>query len=234
MPLVTCPDCGQEVSDHAEACPHCGYPIVDSQPESVTAAPTLRPPDHGLYRCVTGAKIPKYQQIDGQRCPFCGRKLRATPTGSGDRTTRRSLKPWQITAIIFGGSLLLFLVAQSDLFDEFGTDSGRTSAGSNQSGSNSSSDQISISRTFEGGGERSTEAFRLSGDYVVTVTTGSDCFYGIDLDDADDGFTEESLATRSEPGTTTTNLFAIPRGRYFIDVITGPSPDCPWTVRIVG
>ena len=87
---------------------------------------------------------------------------------------------------------------------------------------------------FSGGGEQATEAFLMGGDYVVTVTTGSDCYYGIDLEDADGGFNWESLATRSEPGTSTTNLFAIPRGRYFIDVITGPSPDCPWTVRIVG
>lgn len=25
--LITCPECGLQVSDHAEACPHCGYPI---------------------------------------------------------------------------------------------------------------------------------------------------------------------------------------------------------------
>lgn len=27
MPLVRCPDCGNSVSDAAEACPHCGYPM---------------------------------------------------------------------------------------------------------------------------------------------------------------------------------------------------------------
>ncbi len=28
MALITCPECGKEVSDQAEACPNCGYPIA--------------------------------------------------------------------------------------------------------------------------------------------------------------------------------------------------------------
>ena len=27
MPLITCPDCGKQVSDQAPACPNCGCPI---------------------------------------------------------------------------------------------------------------------------------------------------------------------------------------------------------------
>ncbi len=30
MPLITCPDCRQEVSDQAVACPKCGYPVRSS------------------------------------------------------------------------------------------------------------------------------------------------------------------------------------------------------------
>lgn len=30
MPLITCPDCRQEVSDAAPACPQCGRPAVES------------------------------------------------------------------------------------------------------------------------------------------------------------------------------------------------------------
>lgn len=29
MALVKCKECGQEVSDMAEACPHCGYPLTE-------------------------------------------------------------------------------------------------------------------------------------------------------------------------------------------------------------
>ena len=27
MALIKCPECGKEISDQAEFCPHCGYPI---------------------------------------------------------------------------------------------------------------------------------------------------------------------------------------------------------------
>ncbi len=30
MPLITCPDCRQDVSDAAPACPHCGRPGAES------------------------------------------------------------------------------------------------------------------------------------------------------------------------------------------------------------
>lgn len=29
MALITCPECGKEVSDKAKMCPNCGYPIND-------------------------------------------------------------------------------------------------------------------------------------------------------------------------------------------------------------
>lgn len=32
MALVTCPECGQEVSDKATVCPRCAYPIAASSP----------------------------------------------------------------------------------------------------------------------------------------------------------------------------------------------------------
>jgi hypothetical protein len=28
MPLITCPECSHEISDQAEACPHCGFPVA--------------------------------------------------------------------------------------------------------------------------------------------------------------------------------------------------------------
>ena len=38
MALIKCPECGKEISDNAESCPHCGYPInkkEDSKQEEV-------------------------------------------------------------------------------------------------------------------------------------------------------------------------------------------------------
>lgn len=38
MALITCPECGKEISDQAPACIHCGYPLPPKGPE-------LLPPD---------------------------------------------------------------------------------------------------------------------------------------------------------------------------------------------
>jgi len=32
MALISCPECEKQVSDHATACPFCGYPIKQSDP----------------------------------------------------------------------------------------------------------------------------------------------------------------------------------------------------------
>jgi hypothetical protein len=32
MALIACPDCGQGVSEHAQACPRCGYPLKEPEP----------------------------------------------------------------------------------------------------------------------------------------------------------------------------------------------------------
>ena len=33
MALIQCPECGREISDQAEACPGCGYPIAAKRQE---------------------------------------------------------------------------------------------------------------------------------------------------------------------------------------------------------
>jgi hypothetical protein len=46
MALMSCPECGKQVSDKAAACPHCGAPIAAS---SSSAAPRAGEPraEHG-------------------------------------------------------------------------------------------------------------------------------------------------------------------------------------------
>jgi hypothetical protein len=44
MALVTCPDCGREVSDQAPACPNCGRPMkASSRPASTSAGAAAAP-----------------------------------------------------------------------------------------------------------------------------------------------------------------------------------------------
>ena len=38
MALIKCPECGKAVSDKAEACPNCGFPVASSHPEGTWGA----------------------------------------------------------------------------------------------------------------------------------------------------------------------------------------------------
>ena len=46
MPLIECPDCGQQISSLAPACPHCGRPaegqIIDLQDRVITIEQTSK------------------------------------------------------------------------------------------------------------------------------------------------------------------------------------------------
>ena len=40
MALVSCPECGKEISDAAQSCPHCGHPIAqEPQPQDMSPVP---------------------------------------------------------------------------------------------------------------------------------------------------------------------------------------------------
>ena len=41
MALITCPDCGKELSDQAPTCPNCGRPFREAQPQ--VAPPQAKP-----------------------------------------------------------------------------------------------------------------------------------------------------------------------------------------------
>lgn len=41
MKLIECPSCHEKISDEAEACPHCGYPLAKKQKEKAARAATL-------------------------------------------------------------------------------------------------------------------------------------------------------------------------------------------------
>jgi hypothetical protein len=111
--METCPDCGDEVSDRAETCPHCGYPLALARAEAAESD------EHGLYRCVNGAKVPEPFQFDGGPCPFCHRTLRVEPseqrlpTGrwtGADPTTKPPTPIWQNLLIIVALIAVLLLL----------------------------------------------------------------------------------------------------------------------------
>lgn len=52
MALVKCPECGKEISDQCEACPHCGYPIKIQEKQNLEPQPVE----------VTGIKLNKFNK----------------------------------------------------------------------------------------------------------------------------------------------------------------------------
>ncbi|HPQ69085.1 MAG TPA: zinc ribbon domain-containing protein [bacterium] len=73
MALITCPDCGKEISDAAPACPHCGRPknIEQVTPISVEERKDLHQPEN-VAVCPSCMK-PNWQ--DSEKCYFCGHTL---------------------------------------------------------------------------------------------------------------------------------------------------------------
>ncbi len=56
MALIKCPECGQEVSDQAPVCVHCGYPLKQS--------PTVNGNNGNISQINPNPSAP--------RCPTCG------------------------------------------------------------------------------------------------------------------------------------------------------------------
>ena len=79
MALVKCPECGKDVSDKAEACVHCGYPMMQT---STSSTPSLKkvciPCCNGtdykikaikIIREVTGLSLADAKNLSEQACP---------------------------------------------------------------------------------------------------------------------------------------------------------------------
>src|SRR5215218_8455153 len=78
MPLVTCPDCGNRISDSAPACIHCGRPAAAGfapaplDPAAVVVAPG---PAADVFVPQPGATQPATAAVENRRelrCPACG------------------------------------------------------------------------------------------------------------------------------------------------------------------
>lgn len=60
MALIKCPECGREISDKADSCPLCGYPIRTPKKESVVKPKTQSVIDYGKGKVVNAI----YNKID--------------------------------------------------------------------------------------------------------------------------------------------------------------------------
>lgn len=65
MALIKCPECGKEISDKAEACPHCGISFKTENNRAVNKYETVLCP----YCKKTYVKL----KDSGDGCPYCGK-----------------------------------------------------------------------------------------------------------------------------------------------------------------
>lgn len=105
MALIKCPGCGEEVSDKAVSCVHCGYALVDENAEE-KLAPRLCP-DCG-----------KEVDAEAVSCPACGCPLESSAAESEEEVTKVevakvkvSAKAKKIAIGVGAGILALILVA---------------------------------------------------------------------------------------------------------------------------
>ena len=57
MALISCPECGKEISDAARSCPHCGYAIREAAVNQIKRTPlTEKKPSRasGVFLCTGG------------------------------------------------------------------------------------------------------------------------------------------------------------------------------------
>ena len=99
MALITCPNCGSEISDRAAACPKCGEPVVREEASSPEPQPML------CEEC--GAELPE----GAQACPKCGCPVAppeapAVPAAKPEQASKKKL----ILAAALGGAALIVAI----------------------------------------------------------------------------------------------------------------------------
>ena len=86
--------------------------------------------------------------------------------------------------------------------------------------------------TVTGQGDTKTALFTLAGgNYTVSYDFSGPCFYGAFLDQPPS--TESDLASATGPIKGTTQAYNVHAGSYYIHMISGAAPACPWTLTFV-
>ena len=82
MALIRCPECGKEISDRAQACIHCGYPMELIQARLEEERPLSGPYSVVLKSCRYNwdLYIPQYAELAGVSQSEASKKFYATPS----------------------------------------------------------------------------------------------------------------------------------------------------------
>jgi hypothetical protein len=71
-----------------------------------------------------------------------------------------------------------------------------------------------------------------AGTYAVHYNFGADCFYGGTLERTDGGFELIDLGSGQGPLEGDTFVYNVEGGEYYVAMITGPAPGCPWEITL--
>lgn len=92
MALVKCPECGKEVSEHADACPQCGFPIRSIKSSNTIKIKLPTNPFDGPFSVKvsykSGEELGKYN---------CGAMLNLEATQRVDLVLKIYLHSWDIS-----------------------------------------------------------------------------------------------------------------------------------------
>ena len=93
MALISCPECGKEVSDRAPACIHCGYPLSSAAPYA-----DFRPITGPNRFTVRLTARPAYPDARSRTLRALMKELGLSRAGRMARSTRRATRPWDAGA----------------------------------------------------------------------------------------------------------------------------------------
>lgn len=89
-------------------------------------------------------------------------------------------------------------------------------------------------RIYSGQGETNGTVKKIfTGNYQVNWITQGECYYAARLSSALDRFKGDSIFQAQGTATGSDYLYDIEEGEYFLSVITGPSPSCPWSIQFL-
>ena len=100
MSMIKCPECGKELSDKAETCINCGFPIKSCLELKKICPECKNPVENGISVCPTcgfDLKVDKWECVEchtfvdnnADKCPKCGAPKELTISGKTNADTNR-------------------------------------------------------------------------------------------------------------------------------------------------
>ena len=159
-------------------------------------------------------------------------KSEATPAAPASNSDWGKIAVAAVIALIVGGAAGFAIGSASHPTSPTGTAlGGGASPPADSPAPDSPSTAPEAPTTLSAKGATNTRKFTLAGgDYTVTYNFSGSCFYGANLQQSASGGTD--LASATGPIKGTNNVYGVTAGSYYIYMISGPAPDCPWTLTL--